>query len=101
MKSQEELIIENKELVEKVALQEKLIKDMRDVLRFCARRNAGTHYQQESAKSMLLHNKKMVWDRWNEDGTYGESYRKWIFERGGQEALDANDAEEKELLGNS
>jgi hypothetical protein len=81
------------------AMLRKKIKDMRDVLRFCAMSNVGTYYQQQSAREMLLNNTKLVWDRNNEDGTYNEDYKKWIFQCGGQEALDAVLAEEKELLG--
>ena len=49
---------------------------------------------------MLLENRKIVWDRCNPDGTYNEDYKAWIFECGGQEALDANEEEEKSLFKN-
>jgi hypothetical protein len=81
------------------AMLRQKIEDMRDVLRFCAMSGVGTYYQQQSAREMLLNNTKLVWDRNNEDGTYNESYKNWIFKCGGQEALDAVLAEEKELLG--
>jgi hypothetical protein len=82
---------------ENAMLREK-IEDMRDVLRFCAMSGVGTYYQQQSAREMVLNNTKLVWDRHNENGTYNEDYKKWIFKCGGQEALDAVLAEEKELL---
>ena len=88
---------QNKELVDRIVQQDTLIKNMRDVLRFCARSSVGTFYQQQSAKEMLLNSRKIVWDRCNPDGTYNESYRKWIFECGGQEALDLNDEDERSL----
>ena len=89
---------QNKELVDRITEQDELIKNMRDVLRFCARDGVGTYYQQQSAREMLLNSRKIVWDRCNPDGTYNESYKKWIFECGGQEALDRNNEEEQELL---
>ena len=49
-------------------------------------------------KKMLLDNEKIVWDKCNPDGTYNEDYKAWIFETGGQEALDANEEEEKSLF---
>jgi hypothetical protein len=88
---------QNKELTARIAEQDELIKNMRDVLRFCARSSVGTFYQQQSAKEMLLNSRKIVWDRCNPDGTYNDEYKKWIFECGGQEALDANAKEEEEL----
>ena len=76
-----------------------LIENMRDVLRFCAMTDVGTYYQQQSAKEMLLHNKKIVWSRHNDDGTYNEDYKKWILQCSGQEGLDRVLEEEKILLG--
>lgn len=87
----------NEELVERIKEQDALIKDMRDVLRFCARSSVGTYYQQQSAREMVVNSRKLVWDRFNPDGTYAESYRRWIFECGGQDALDLNDEEERSL----
>ena len=94
-------------LRETVKEQYKLIKTMKDVLRFCARGDAGTFYQQESAREMLHNNTHLVWDRYNADGTTAESYRKWIHEcaegrekGGGDKALEKLDEYEKELLGN-
>ena len=87
----------NKQLLNRILEQDKLINDMRDVLRFCARSSVGTYYQQQSAKEMLLNSRKIVWDRCNPDGTYNQSYRDWIFSCGGQEALDENDEEERSL----
>lgn len=87
----------NKQLLNRILEQDKLINDMRDVLRFCARSSVGTYYQQQSAKEMLLNSRKIVWDRCNPDGTYNKSYRDWIFSCGGQEALDHNDEEERSL----
>ena len=89
---------QNRELITTVMEQKELIENMRDVLRFCARSNVGSYYQQQSAKKMLLDNERIVWDRCNPDGTYNEDYKSWIFECGGQEALDANEEEEKSLF---
>lgn len=89
---------QNRELKATVMEQKELIDNMRDVLRFCARSNVGSYYQQQSAKKMLLDNEKIVWDRCNPDGTYNEDYKSWLFECGGQDALDANEEEEKSLF---
>jgi hypothetical protein len=84
---------------------EDLIGAMRNVLRFCARNDVGTYYQQESARKMLLENIHLIWDRYNRDGTTAESYRKWIYQcaeeqkkGSGEEALKELDEYEKELL---
>ena len=76
-----------------------LISNMRDVLRYCSLSGAGTYYQQQCAKIMLLHNKKAIPDRNNPDGTYNESWKKWVFSCGGQDGLDLLLEEEKILLG--
>ena len=87
----------NQELIKRVQEQDELIKNMRDVLRFCARGSVGTFHQQQSAKEMLLNSRKIVWSRCNPDGSYNDDYKKWIFKCGGQEALDENSKEEAEL----
>ena len=94
---QMQVILENKTLKALVKQQEELITDMRDVLRFCAMSSVGTHYQQQSAREMLINSKKIVWSRHNEDGTYGEEYKQWVLKHHGQESLDQMLAEEKEL----
>ena len=85
--------------------QATLIKTMKDVLRFCARGDVGTYYQQQTALKMLQENTQLVWDRYNPDGTTAESYRKWIYDcgegrevGGGDKALNELDEYEKELL---
>jgi len=90
---------ENQELQKIVEGQKSLILTMRDVLRFCARNDAGTFYQQESARAMLKDNTHLVWDRFNNDGTYTEKWRNWLrtFEDG-EEAVKKLDEYEKELL---
>jgi hypothetical protein len=84
--------------------QKELINTMRDVLKFCARNDVGTYYQQQSAREMALSNIHVVWDRYNPDGSTSESYRKWIYscaegrEKGsGEQALRDLDEYEKEL----
>ena len=84
--------------------QKELINTMRKVLKFCARNDVGTYYQQESAKAMAINNTHIVWDRYNPDGTTSESYRKWIYNRAesqkkgsGKLALKNLDEYEKEL----
>ena len=66
---------QNKELIEKIVEQDKLIKDMRDVLRFCAMEGVGTYYQQQSAKEMVVNSRKFVWSDFNQDGTYTKKYK--------------------------
>lgn len=97
-KENQELYKQVTVLYKKIAEQNELIQNMRDVLRFCARDGVGTYYQQQSAKEMLLNSKKLVWSRCNPDGTYNEEYKRWIFACGGQEALDRNNKEEQELM---
>ena len=106
METIDELKKQNKLLLDKVIEQNTLIENMRDVLRFCARDGVGTYYQQESAKSMLLHNKKLVYDGFNENGTYNEKSKKWMYDfaenrnpGSGQKALEQNEEIERELLG--
>jgi hypothetical protein len=97
----EHLIKEEINNNENEILKEK-ISEMRDVLRFCARNDVGTYYQQQSAKEMLLNNKKMVWSDHNSDGTYTEEYKQGIKYRfdeiKAKEILDRIDNVEKELL---
>ena len=71
---------EVKHLREVISEQNQLIDQMRKALRFCARNDAGTFYQQETAKAMIQDNQLIIWDRYNEDGTTAERYRKWIYE---------------------
>jgi hypothetical protein len=68
-----------------------------DVLRFCARPDAGTYYQQQSAKKFVLEGIKIVWDRHNPNGSYNEEYKNWILKTSGQEVLNEVLAIEKEL----
>lgn len=84
-------------LSKRVIEQDKLIEDMRDVLRLCARPDVGTYYQQESAKKMLLENIKLVWSNHNEDGTYTEEYKNWVLTNCGQKSLDGILKIEQEL----
>lgn len=84
--------------------QQELIETMRNVLKFCARNDVGTFYQQQSAREMALNNNHVVWDRYNPDGSTSESYRKWIFDcaesnkkGSGKQALEDLDNYEKEL----
>jgi hypothetical protein len=84
-----------------LAEQDKLIKKMRDVLRLCSRDGVGTFYQQQAAREMLATGRKtfgLPGCRFNLDGTYSDSYKEWIFSCNGQEGLDRNAKEEKELL---
>lgn len=97
---------QNKELFDHIVQQNQLIKDMKDVLRFCARTDVGTYYQSESAREMLLNNTKLVWSHCNPDGTLTKDQRDWIFlcaegrkKGGGKRALRELDKYEKELLG--
>jgi len=79
-----------------------MISSMRDVLRFCARGDVGTYYQQESAKEMLLNSRKIVWSNHNEDGTFTEEYKQGIKKRfdkdKAKEILDRIEEIESELL---
>jgi hypothetical protein len=84
--------------------QKDLINTMRDVLKFCARGEVGTYYQQQSAREMAINNTHVVWDRYNPDGSTTEDYRKWIFQcaegrkkGSGKRALKKLDDYEKEL----
>lgn len=90
---------EIKSLKEQLDNRDELISNMKDVLFFCAKSDVGTYYQQESAKAMLLHNEKIVWSRYNPDGTANEEWKSWIFRCSGQEGLDALLEEERELKG--
>lgn len=78
------------------------ISAMRDVLRFCARGDVGTYYQQQSAKEMLLNSRKIVWSDHNPDGTYTEEYKQGIKKRfdevKAKEILDRIDEIEAVLL---
>jgi len=103
--------IEKNELNNLIAEQSRLISEQRqyigtvkDVLRFCARTDVGTYYQQQSAKKMLLENTHLVWSHCNPDGTFTEEERKWIHDRaeaekkgGGEKALKKLDEYESEL----
>jgi hypothetical protein len=87
-----------------VAEQRNLINTMRVVLKFCARNDVGTYYQQQAAKEMALNNTHLVWDRYNADGSTAENYRKWIYDcaednkkGSGEKALRELDKYEKEL----
>jgi len=57
-----------------------VINTMRDVLKFCARGEVGTYYQQQSAREMAINNTHVVWNRYNPDGSTTEDYRKWIYQ---------------------
>jgi len=70
----EELKKENEKLKDAV-------NTMRDVLRFCARNDVGTYYQQQSAKEMLVNSVKIVWSDHNPDGTFTEEYKQGIKKR--------------------
>lgn len=93
-------ILENKDVIDllkKLAQQDLYIKDLKDVLRFCARNDVGTHYQNESAKA-ILGGTKLIWSGHNPDGTYKQDYLNWIHDCGGDEAVEKVLAYEKELL---
>lgn len=79
--------------------KDKLISNMRDVLFFCARDGVGTYYQQQSAREMLLHNKKITWSRYNPDGTVTDEWKAWVFQCSGQDGLDDLLEEERILKG--
>ena len=88
-----------------LAVQTQLIENMRNALRFCARNDAGTFYQQETAKKMIQDQTLLIWDRYNTDGTTAENYREWIYScgegrepGGGEKALKELDEYEKELF---
>lgn len=89
---------ENKKLYQKISEQNELIQNMRDVLRFCALNSVGTYYQQQSAKEMVINSRKLVWSHCNSDGTRSKEEKEWIFECGGQKALDRVNKEEAELI---
>lgn len=84
-------------LLKLLAQQDQYIKDIRDVLRFCARTDVGTYYQSQSAIKMLK-GTKVIWSRNNPDGTYNQDYIEWIRGCGGDEAVEKVLAYEKELL---
>jgi len=93
-------ILENKDVIDllkKLAQQDQYIKDLRDVLRFCAQANVGTYYQQQSAIEMLK-GTKLVWSDFNPDGTSNERRINWIRSCGGEEAVTKILKYEKELL---
>ena len=73
------------------------VKDMRDTLRFCARNDVGTYYQQTAALEMLK-GTKITYKGHNSDGTYDQNEIDWVRRCGGQEAADKVLAYEKELL---
>lgn len=96
-------ILENKnviDLLKKLAQQDLYIQDLRDILRFCAREDVGTYYQQQSALKMLS-GTKVVWSRNNPDGTYKQNYLEWIRQCGGDKAVEEVLAYEKDLLSRS
>jgi len=87
-----------------ISQQKELIDTMRDVLKFCARSDVGTYYQQQSAREMAINNTHVVWNRYNPDGSTTEDYRKWIYQcaegrkkGSGKRALKKLDDYEKEL----
>jgi hypothetical protein len=91
--------MEELELLKKEnALLRAKIKDLMDVLRFCAMPNVGTYYQQQSAMEMVVNNKKLIWDRFNENGTYNQKHKDWLVENFGQEAIVEIEKIEKKLL---
>ncbi len=93
-------ILKNKDVIDllkKLAEQDKYIEDLRDVLRFCARDDVGTYYQQQSALNMLK-GTKVAWDRHNPDGTFTQKELNWIRSCGGDEAVIKVLNYEKELL---
>jgi len=97
-------ILENKDVIDllkKLAQQDLHIQRMRDVLRFCARDDVGTYYQQQSALEMLK-GTKLIWSHCNPDGTLTQKELDWIHScagEKGEEAVKEVLEYEKELLG--
>ncbi|TSA44515.1 hypothetical protein D4R51_03735 [bacterium] len=85
------------DLLKKLAEQDKYIGDLRDVLRFCARNDVGTYYQQESA-SKILQGTKLVWSDHNPDGTFTQKGIDWVHRCGGEKAVAEVLEYEKKLL---
>jgi hypothetical protein len=97
MKTNTQLIGENKDLRYKIEMMTNWMNSAKDVLRFCAMSDVGTYYQQQSAKEFLINNKKITWSRHNPDGTYTNEHKKWLVDSFGEESLKQI-LEEEEFL---